>query len=338
MRHHDASNTNEIINITTRREYLESDEVAIIVHNLRSNQNAEIRIFLKDITNDESVLSENLRRALSGLDGLAAITQPFAAADSIESRIELKNRLNEAITELSREVDLLTQNSVALDYLASQTNPVLTIKQTTDKAGAYHSKIVNTAKKIDGPKKASYLLTVTSTPAPASNAPAPAPDTFTYRVNKLYRLFPMAGLNYSVTQFNDVAYDAEHKTFTNTTQSHARFVIGMKVFLRKTDIRNTKFLTQKDENGRTLFLSRTSVTVAFDAAKPKDNFYTGFGWDLWPGFCLNTGVVFNRYAYNQYTDGVNIKSQTLYRPGIYLGVSTDVSLFTDIVKLLNLSK
>jgi hypothetical protein len=114
--------------------------------------------------------------------------------------------------------------------------------------------------------------------------------------------------------------------------------MGLKVFLRKIDIRNPKFITGKDDHGKCLFLSRTSIAVGVDVSKPLNNIYTGLGFDLWPGFCVNLGGVFNKYNYNVYNNNQLVQSKTSYRPGFYLGVSTDVSLFMDLAKILNLTK
>jgi hypothetical protein len=335
MRHHDADNNNQLMSPDTKDNYTEDDRVVILEHNLLQNEDATAQLTLVNILNDESVISEVMRSVIAEIAATMNLTKSAGVGQHSTSDPD-EIILNKAINNLSR-LGGITQRIVNYqNYILSQDDPYLSIKETTDEASGYHSKVLAPAKKNNGPKKGTY--TITKTPAPPIGTSTSIPDTFTYRINKLYHLFPMAGLNYSLTQFNDVTYNAEKNTFTNTQQSQARFVIGIKVFLRKTDIRNTKFLLQRDENGRRFFLSRTSVTVAFDAAKPQDNYYAGLGLDLWPGFCVNTGVVFNRYVYNQFTDGVNIKSQTLYRPGIYLGVSTDVSLFTDIVKLLNFYK
>lgn len=335
MRHHDAADNNNLMNKAGTDAYLETDRILVIEHNLLYTQDAEAHLKLESIANDESLFSENMRSLLTKLSAITKITLPVGANEYSE-KDNLSQMVSNAINAMGRLAKTEARISLAQNYILAQSDPIVDIEETADETSGYHSKVISPAKKVAGPKKASYYIS--QTPVPKNGTSTASVDTFTYRVNKLYRIFPMAGLNYTTTQFNDITYDSAHHQNKNTSQTHAHFVVGMKVFLRKTDIRSSKFMFRKDENGKCLFASRTNISIAFDALSPRNNFYIGAGLDPWPGVSLNAGAVFNRYVYNQYTDGAIVKTQTLYRPGFYFGLSTDISLFNDLAKFLNISK
>jgi hypothetical protein len=124
----------------------------------------------------------------------------------------------------------------------------------------------------------------------------------------------------------------------NVREPAMQFIIGAKVYIRKTDIHDPKGFWSKDRSGRKLWPSRTSINIAVEAKNPLGNVFTGVGLDIWPGFCINAGAAFNRYKYNVYNNGELSRSDYLYRTGIYVGLSTDINLFTDLARFLNLTK
>ncbi|MGB5006110.1 MAG: hypothetical protein WBO39_04185 [Ferruginibacter sp.] len=333
QRHHDASNNYQMLNENITDEYREDDRVVILSHNLKPGEVAKISLSFKDITNDASQLSDGLSPLIGQLSKAANALGAFAAAGGAEptaahnARIEAQGN----VVKLIGKITELQAFEKALEYLVLQSNPVIEIKETVDKTSSYHSELSNPPKKITGPKKATYYMN-TETAGNEGNKNKTVPDTFTYRINKLYRIFPMAGAFYTTNQF------VEMKEGKINELPHTRFVVGLKVYVKKTDIRNTKFFTGKDEHNKRLWKSRTSVQVAFDAQKPLRNIYLGAGLDLWPGFCVSVGAVASKYTYTEFSNGETVRSRELYRPGLYVGVSTDISLFTDVVKFLNLSK
>ena len=117
------------------------------------------------------------------------------------------------------------------------------------------------------------------------------------------------------------------------SQSQVNYIAGIKFFFEKTDIRNTNFIWQTDQNGRALWLSRTHFDLAVDIGNPLNNIYTGFGIDPLPGAAINFCVVWNRYNYYEYAGGQQITNRMLYRPGFYLGLTTDASAVAQIIKL-----
>lgn len=340
MRHHDAQNNNQLMNGTGTDEYLEKDRVVVMGHNLREGEEVAINIQFKDITNDQSQLSEEVAGVLdqleqmSGIFGGNQLLQTMAANEG-----EQIKGISFQLLWLQASLMLAVQYDAALTYLSTQHNPHLKIKATTDESNAYHSAIVNPAKKIDGPKQATYYLTKKSTAKEGAKpeSPAAVADTFQYRVNKLYRIFPMAGLAYTFTPFANITYDSATGQHQRSNENPLHFLVGVKIFLRKTDIRNSKLIWQKDDNGQLLLLSRTSVSIAVDVKNPLSNMYGGIGFDLIPGACINAGVHLNRYTYNQYANKEITQSREKYRAGFYIGLSTDISLFADLAKFLNLA-
>ena len=333
MRHHDGNNNNALMNVITGTEYLESDHVVTIEHNLLPNETAVANLTVTPITDDQSRFADGLRGVLETLakfeSGLNFIPSRYYANEADDLNQQVKESITK-LQDLAKKVDQYQQ------YFLAQVSAVTDINETTNDTPDYHSQIIIPSQENEGPNKFHYSVTKNTTGGSASSAVVS--DTFNYRVNKLYRIFPMAGVCYTFNQFNDISYDSANKQNKNTIQPHAHFVVGMKVFLRKTDIRSPKFFTQRDENGRCLFLSRTNLTLGFDALSIRNNFYTGIGIDPWPGVSVNCGAAFNRYTYNQYTDGRSITTQPSYRAGFYLGLSTDLSLFSDIAKFLNFTK
>jgi hypothetical protein len=335
QRHHDASNNYQLLNDNIRDEYAENDRVVILSHNLKLGEVSKVNLSFKDIANDASQLTDILSPLLAQLTTASATLGPFGAPVGV-NETAVHNARIEASGELFKLVGKLTELKAfdnVLEYLMRQSNPVLDIKETVDKTSSYHSELSNPPKKITGPKKASYYMnTVTTGSDVGKDKDKAVADTFTYRVNKLYRIFPIAGVFYTTNKF------VEMKDGKINEPAHSKFVVGLKVYLQKTDIRNTKFFTEKDEHDTPLWKSRMSIQLAFEAQKPLRNMYLGAGLDLWPGFCLSVGAVANKYTYSEFHTAETARTRNLYRGGFYVGLSTDISLFTDVVKFLNLSK
>lgn len=335
QRHHDASNNYQLLNEDITGEYLEDDRVVVLSHNLKPGETSKINLSFKDITSDASQLTDGLSPVIAQLfdaaTKLGAFGAPLLAVPKAvdNARIEAQGR----VAELLGKLTALQEFDKILEYLMRQSNPVLDIKETVDKTLSYHSELSNPPKKISGPKKASYYMnTVTAAGEASKDKDKPAADTFDYRVNKLYRIFPMAGAFYTTNKF------IEMKDGKFSELSHIKFIVGVKVYLKKTDIRSTKFFTGIDEHNTPLWKSRTSIQLGFEAQKPLRNIYLGGGLDLWPGFCISMGAVANKYTYNETHTAETVRTRNLYRTGFYCGLSTDISFFTDVIKFLNLSK
>lgn len=331
QRHHDAASAYQLMTRDARGEYRDDDRVVILSHNLKPGQSATISLTYSDITDDASQLTGllagpigTLFQATQSLSGFGSIFG--AASDSLATVLA---EATQSLNNLKQKLSELRSYARAIDYLLQQSNPELNIRETVNKEKTWHSEISNPAKPVDGPKKVVYKL---STTTKEPNTPAPVVDSFSYRINKRYRIFPMAGAFYTTNNFSEINNDRVEEL------AHTRIVVGLKVYLHKTDIRNGAFITGRDEHGKPLLWSRWSIQTAFDVQKPLRNLYLGTGFDLWPGFCLSAGAVANRYSYKEFVNGQAVRTGNRYRAGFYLGVSTDITLFTDVAKFLNFSK
>lgn len=221
-----------------------------------------------------------------------------------------------------------TTPAAATTTPAAAQAPATTVTVTVSPAGA-----VSGAPAASGAASPAGT-TSTAKPAAATTAAAkpaasgiPA-DTFIYRVNKLYRILPMGGIAATFPGFSSV--DAKGVV---SKESQVHVFAGVKAYIQKTDIRNTSFFTGKDLLGRPLLWSRLHFDAAFDVKNPLNNLYGGAGLDLWPGFSINMGAVFNKYTYYQFNNGASAISESNYRTGFYVAVSTDASLITQFIKL-----
>jgi hypothetical protein len=350
MRHHDALDNGAEMNFKEQLGYTEEDRVFILTHNLTANQQANVALKYTPIGNDESPFAETVTSVLQSLGPLVANTAGTRDELSLADYTLLAASVNRKIFQVQNQLSCL----LAIDYLLAQSNPKLDVKELTDPVELYHSQKDRTPG-INGPQQAVYTVSIGAKAADAgssaagssNSAAAAAPaavsgipvDTFKYRVNKLYRVFPMAGIAYTFNHFGSVATNSSSAApgvLTTETQTH--FFVGLKVFLQKTDIRNTSFISGTDAHGNPLFWTRVHLDAGFDLSKPLNNIYTGAGIDPFPGVGLNFGLVWNKYDYYRYAGDNQNLHQSLYRPGIYLGLSTDVALIAQLTKLLNLSK
>ncbi|MDF2190187.1 hypothetical protein [Paraflavitalea sp. CAU 1676] len=332
MRHHNAAANYQLMNTLETDEFLETDKVVILAHNLTPNERASLNLSFAAITNDASLLTDQLLPVIATLGsailktggpGMVTLKQKAAEADK-------------GLRRLVASLEELQDNTRYLDYLLQQSNPPLDIEERTEKSMAYHSEVTNPVKKEKGPRKATYYLNTVVLNAQGGDSvkldKVPT-DTFSYRINKLYRLFPMAGIAWVPQRLASVSQDSTGK-FSINEEAAVKFVVGLKVYLRKTDIRSPKFITARGRDGEPLIWSRTSLTLAFDIKKPLDNIYTGVGLDLWPGFCVNFGGMFNKYNFKSYKNGQVFKENKQYRGAFYMGVSTDLTLFAELSKFL----
>ena len=362
MRHHNARAFNELMNKHEASEYLEDDRVVILAHNVLQNENETLQISFAPVSSDGSPIATTVVSAIT-LAGKAVVkTTPPGASDTTSLSYRAKSGLHSSLIAVAKSLRQLQSVAKEVDYLSIQTNPDFPTKENPDKDTLYHSIVLYPPNKVLGPKTAKYYINRTPAgdkgaaapdpgkdskdakgaagdaaqkPAPSSGIYALPADTFSYRINKLYRVFPMAGLAYTFNTFNDNTTDTTgHQTITS--EAHARFIVGLKVYLRKTDIRSGKLPWQTDNSGNKLWLSRISVNAAVDVAYPLNNFFGGASLDILPGVSLGGGAVFNRYSYMKFNSETAIESKTLYRTGFYASLTTDLTLVASLLKLVNL--
>ncbi|HEX4849990.1 MAG TPA: hypothetical protein VFV08_04240, partial [Puia sp.] len=165
IRHHNALAKYELMNDLEKREYLETDQVVILSHNLRPNESSDAHVSLSDITNDQSQIADEVGPVISQL---ASAVQSFKLGAN-PSRLPLsisyenaKDSANRSLSQLWDKVKELKILNECLQYLQSQSNPDLDIEEQVDKSLAFHSQVANPAKKTDGPKKVTYYINTIS--------------------------------------------------------------------------------------------------------------------------------------------------------------------------------
>lgn len=341
MRHHDALNAGVILNPLEEIEYLESDRVFILTHNLSAQQKAAVTLKYATIENDQSPMTEIITSVLKEINNVKGVT--FGGRDKDKELLQLSTEVNKKIGRIKAKLPYLQ----AIEYVLNQENPNLEIKEVEGVNEIYHTQRDRTPK-MEGSVQATYTVSIadeskneaTGLTEPASVAKFSIPaDTFRYRINKLYRIFPMAGIAYTLNDFGNLPADASNSSpGLIETEKTTHFFVGLKVYLKKIDIRNTNFIAGRDSHQKPLFWTRTHIDVGFDLADPLRNIFTGAGIDPWTGISVNFGAVWNRYDYFTYAQGIQSSKQRLYRPGFYIGLSTDITLFAQIAKLLSLSK
>ncbi len=383
MRHHNAANHSEEMNFTPEKEYVESDHVVILTHNLTHSQQASVSLAYQPVVVDESQLGDLLNNSINlyNTSQTAATTggglnfELYSWKGNVPTRVIAHAHSDQLTASNIKKIQADIKNLMSLDrvikYVVKQKNPEVAIQTITDTAAVYHAQKELTPSVISS-QLAKYTVGVTQAPASSSanptapnsasakGAPAnaltitatatttavpvttaagatskPNPvDTFRYRVNKLYRIYPMAGFAFTLNNFISVASNsAGTAPGLATSQPQSHYIGGLKVFFEKTDIRNTSFMWEDDEHGNPLFWTRTHFDLAVDLGTPLNNIYTGFGLDPIPGAAFNFGVVWNRYNYYQYSGGQQIINRSLYRPGFYIGLSTDAAVVAQIIKL-----
>jgi len=358
MRHHNARDGDLMMNSTVRSEYTEDDHVILLTHNLFTNEKVATEFSYVSIDKMESQFAEMINPKIGLLKDIfdpAKINTVWqdtttsamqVLIEKANKEIQAKNKarkdLRIALSKLKSATLVTKDYLTAANYICRQQVPMLSLEEIKSEGYTYHTQNEEPFQRrknenVSYPVGDARITTTKSAQAGKADAEVKAPEktenAVEYRVNKLYRVFPMAGVGFTLQDFYN-SDGAGGNTISSEKRAH--FFAGLKVFLRKTDIRNTSFFTEKDQQNRSLLLSRLSVTAAVDLGSPLDNIYTGAGLDLWPGLCLNAGMVLNRYTYYENSLGGGNISRNLYRPGIYVGISTDVNVVVQLVKLLNL--
>lgn len=337
MRHHDASEEYELMNSLTNDEYLEEDRIIVLSHNLKKGEKSNFSIKEEEITDDSPEYIKDARAVIKSLK-IDEILKLFGIPDpSQKDQSGIWNNLDTEIWQsyigiygqIKENAIKLQQNLAYLKQVPIETKPFIAVQEKHNDSSIFHSVVDNKPKKVKGTKKVSYSFF-----GDVNEKDKPPKDIYTYRVNSLYRILPVAGFGYTPTRFVDVTYNkSAEPIIKQEIIQPIHYIFGLKVHpFRKIDIRNTEWLFGEDDKGRRLFLSRVSLTAAFDVQDPLKNLYSGLGIDIYPGFCLNIGAHFNQYNQINFESG-NVINKNIYRTGFYFGILTDPGLVADIMKL-----
>jgi hypothetical protein len=344
MRHHDGAKQMREMNPTYHPEYLESDRVIIITHNLKPGQEANYGELVK-LADERPQWVIDLTQAINGLN----ITQLIDLVKNKETRTNLltagekrlwlqsheivnasdiptyyKDQIKRYET-LNEQIKLFKENQLFFTYITSQSNPYFGYGEAhKDSVASYHSDYSNFGKKRGGPKQIRYWIN--------SGNSKDKPDTITYRVNNTYAILPAAGFAYTTDKFTDLELNSTNTgVVKQKNYNDLGLYVGLKFHIfRKVDIRNTK-LCGRDSRGNHLFPSRLNLFVGTGIKNPIENIYLGGGYDIIPGFAVNFGTHLNKYTTYKFVNGLANVEDKKYRAGFYFGILTDVSLVTSIV-------
>ncbi|HTA82976.1 MAG TPA: hypothetical protein VK783_08585 [Bacteroidia bacterium] len=285
---------------------------------------------------NKSINSFNINNAASTLININN------SAHYLQDTINKKAKIADKVLS---DINQIMGFSANAKFLLSQKNPLTDLPKATIDT-VYHSQqgsLVYTT-----PTQVSYSATINApikkdtakTPKTATNTNTnpPASMTYSYRVDKRYRIMPFAGVAFCTTRFTNFALNSSGTAPAKLTEVNiTSTVVGIRYYFEKTDIRNDNLFWQKHDC-RCLLLSRLSFDLGVGIPNPISNIYTGIGIDIVPGFNLNFGALFNGYSYYNFLNSQYVVVHDTYRPGFYIGISTDAAVVMEVAKLLNLSK
>jgi hypothetical protein len=360
MRHHDGADNYQLMDDAYKKEYLENDKEFILANNLTKDQKPIATVTTTLITNDGSKLGGEIGAAAPNLAGSTPPEIPFCCIFNYVISVQKETNFCHQFDSAKESIKLLRSWDSLYDKCIDN------IKEKPQKDPVYRSQLL-TSLQEDGPEMVKYSIsdnipavtkngnstqqanqtnstaTSTATGNNSSNATPNStttqPGSFTYRVDKLYHIWPMIGIAYSYTTFttlqvNSAGTAPAHLVIANPATVFA----GVKVYIRKTDIRSTRFFTDEDDNGRNLFLSRLSLNFAIAIPKPLNNMFGGVGIDLWPGLNINCGIQLNSYSNYLFSSTQYSVESDNYRCGFYIGIATDASVLNDLIKLFSSAK
>jgi len=341
-RNHDASDGYSLMSNPVKDEYLESNSVVIINHNIPGNH--QVNIFYRSavVTND---MPEWEGIFIDAVGKIQALKKDLPAVNLQGHNLIKRNmvdtfnadnleyaRINASISAL---IEILKEKIKILQTIELQSNPYKGIKAKEPDSSKYYSKVYNTPKKSKGARI--FYYSFKDELDKKDLAPV---DTFSYRINKLYRILPTAGFVYTPwpgfvnLTLNSAGTQPESRDIVHPVN----FVAGLKFhIIRPLDIRSPKIFWGKDENQRCLFASRLSLIGMFNVLNPLADQFAGIGLDLIPGLCITAGAHFNYYDYYDFSGGTST-TKKMYRTGLYVGLLTDVSVVAEIIKLIGISK
>lgn len=345
MRHHDASNKEQMLDATGLDEYLESDRIMILNHNLLKDQVANLSLTAIPIKTDFTTADEELNmdtlQAKMLASNIAINWKDFSAQSYIKSLIEPQaneDKLKEIIKLLQSSVDALSKAIRTLSILNGQTAPLVGLEERSEESPVYHTELANNSGKFKGPLTVNYhfndgkAVTSSSKKDTATNAPF----VFAYRVDKLYRIFPFVGYAMLTNPVQILTLNGTGTAPTKLTYSRlSTGYVGLKLYFNKTNIRSKYIFGTGEHNPKGSCLS---IDAGVSVPSPLNVFFTGLGLDLWPGFTLNCGVSFRSYTWDSFLSSQYVVEHDTYRPGFYVGLTTDPAFAAELAKLLNFSK
>jgi hypothetical protein len=326
-------------------EYPDNEKVVLAVHNVPVLNNINTISKLVDYNEQPMIVKEGLA-AVNNLDpkgqGLGTILPTIPslwAPSSAFAKI-----LSEDLTEIPDQEEICRKNydkllaGFQLDfrkfsffdsiYGGSQLPPLFLQKNFPD------SPELRTELSFpDGGNKApfefDYKLAVKDT---VKNSAGIQIDSSYYKIAKRRFIELSMGISYAVTHTRQVNVDTTNGNFAiSNTENKIQFLVGLKFHLKKIYWGNNHFVGTKGDNTHDQVLERISVFAGLSVPNPLNNFYMGAGVDLIPGLNINTGVQWFRYTKFQINNNKIVDKASIYKPALYLAVTTDPLLFIHVV-------
>ncbi|NII25502.1 hypothetical protein HB364_10440 [Pseudoflavitalea sp. X16] len=281
--------------------------------------------------NDTSTFTRTLLEATSGLGSAISGLSPLGSAVSFLKELTA-SRTKVPISSTQESVagdclELLKQVKVALwrfellekllqNYTALPTPGVITVSDAPD-ANFYTYAVKARTGNI--PYTNDYTYTYKTKQVNA--------DRFSVGRTKLISIGAGVFFNDKRAPQVDLKTDSGQFKLT-TTDTRAKFVVGVKVFPAKAFEADGKIVPDYP-------LKRFSIFAGFEATDPLANMYLGIGYDVVPGLHLSTGFHFyrNKY-YNIQNNEVVSKSSDYKVSGLYYGITLDPVVLTGIIKSL----
>lgn len=181
--------------------------------------------------------------------------------------------------------DQIRNDSVHLSFmypaLSNSSLPPVKLESNKDRNAVFSSKVLTT-EASDSPVK--YDIRIIGTKEKDTTVIA----KFAYKIGRNYRFQLGGGIAYTFRDFiQSKAKEEGGKILIENTAQNYRMVIGLHIHFGK-----GLFLQDNRFFGR--FCQRLSFYTGVGIPKPLENVYTGFAYDLLPGFKLTGGVHFYR--------------------------------------------
>jgi hypothetical protein len=339
MRNHDASNDYEIMG-KLRKYYLEDYKVKYLVQNQKEDK--ETKLFESVIkTEDITKLAEGALSTFSMIEEAKDIKglnfNLFEKMDSLEIETTEKsgNKCTpKQIQELQAEIKNLWLKFNAarfkLNWLLKQGELDPIPQLVADETPKYRTDEAGPTKNVEAPAKVTYVLRDRPIGSHPDTIGTTVIDSISYKVYALQRFQPFAGFAFGLVERKILNIDEGGNLISTEEERKQNTFLGVKIYPKKTDIHNPKFITAKGVD----CVSRINILAGMDFSNinPVDNFMLGVGFDIFPG--LNLSYYGNWYKNNTY----EIEQGKFIKKGRPLMIDHGFMISLDPIVIFNFAK
>lgn len=296
---HDAAQDFQLMN-KYQKEIKDIDQLTVLIQNKKINELLNVTVTSNRILTDNSVNTEEL-----DLSKLLADTQS-----------QEENQLFEEIKKFY--INFKDFNRKIEFYSSLQKAPKLPIVIGKDKAPDWQSEILSYNKNIDAPSIAEYKI--------KSGTGDEEKEVFAgqFRVNKRYNLRFKAGAVYSHLEQKNYTQTGDNTFTEKTEEAGIDGTFGVQIFPFKTDLRQINIM-----RGRVA----PFVYMGFSMKNISENFYPGFGLEIFSGLSLSYNWHIGRsdtlITNNNLPEGI----EPIWKSGKSISLLVDPALFVNLFKL-----